>query len=212
MATVTAISTKGGGGGRYSGTDCCDLGCQDNCRMDCTPHGQIPPNYHSCWTSCIEAHGGACDGGGGNGNGGGGGINPPRTPCPAQSCPSGQYWSYISCRCLPRNNGGGTGSGDINYGYQYCNNCMWSECSFCNPNDMLQGHGTKKCGGAATCGTKITTKQECDETTGFWDWVWDGTEPCENQIPKPTVAPDDPVQHSPLGCFIGYKEWLCGKR
>ena len=157
-------------------------------------------------------------GGGGGGGNGGGGIGGNCIP-PAQGC-GNRIWcehpqvAPYECRCATWDEcyggGGGGGGGGSNSGYwRYCVDCKWT---LCDPSGMHSGSSKKLCGDENTCGIKFTNKQQCDENTGVWSWIWDGTEICDTTGSGFGPKPTGPAPHyiSPDECMRKNQEWKCG--
>ncbi len=137
VASCNNFNATSNGGGKGMVNPCCDLACQNSCRLSCTTNGQIhnESTYQQCVNRCIEDNGGRCSGGG-TGDGGIGGN------CPAQYCPSDYYWNYNYCTCLPISSGGG---GEDSTLYKYCIDCHWSDCGYCDPSDPQANGYTTQC-------------------------------------------------------------------
>ena len=118
--------------------------------------------------------------------------------------------------------GGNNGGGNNNSGEQgimTCINCRWSECekpSACASSPQLTGQGIGEActvGSSSSlmqqCGTKVTTAQKCNETTGKWEWDF-SVATCENLQVKPS-SDGLGIQTHPTGCSKCQEYYKCEK-
>jgi len=119
---------KGGRGLVDPGQNCAWAG-QCECLRGCNDYPSEPEQEYCVSVLC----GGPCDFCDGYSGGlGYGGQN----FCEAQNCYPGYFWNYITCSCqIIPNNGGGGGSEPLTYAYQYCHDCVLTDCTFCNPEE-----------------------------------------------------------------------------